>query len=100
MTAPPLVPSVSLRTGQTGASTKPNEMGMRAMQERAYERRGEANEIMSALGDWQGEDPATGFHLIRRPDGRVLRTRRTSRTTPTCWLTWALRRAARATSRC
>ena len=38
---PPLVPSVSLRTGQTGASTKPNEMGMRAMQERAYDRRGE-----------------------------------------------------------
>lgn len=33
----------------------------------------EANEIMSALGDWQGEDPATGFHLIRRPDGRVLK---------------------------
>lgn len=35
------IPSVSLRTGQTGASTKPNEMGMRAMQERAYDRRGE-----------------------------------------------------------
>jgi len=33
----------------------------------------EANEIMSALGDWQGEDPATGFHLIRRPDGRELK---------------------------
>lgn len=33
----------------------------------------EVNEIMSALGDWQGEDPATGFHLIRRPDGRVLK---------------------------
>lgn len=33
----------------------------------------EANEIMSALGDWQGEDPKTGFHLIRRPDGRVLK---------------------------
>ncbi|MBI1405012.1 MAG: DEAD/DEAH box helicase [Caulobacter sp.] len=33
----------------------------------------EANEIMSALGDWQGEDPATGFHLIRRPNGRVLK---------------------------
>ena len=36
-----MIPSVSLRTGQTGASTKANEMGMRAMQERAYERRGE-----------------------------------------------------------
>lgn len=33
----------------------------------------EANEIMSALGEWEGEDPATGFHLIRRPDGRLLK---------------------------
>jgi len=29
------VPSVTLRTGRTGASTRPNEMGMRVMQERA-----------------------------------------------------------------
>jgi hypothetical protein len=33
----------------------------------------EANEIMDALGEWQGEDPATGFHLIKRPDGALLR---------------------------
>ncbi len=33
----------------------------------------EANEIMDALGDWQGEDPATGFHLVKRPDGTILR---------------------------
>lgn len=33
----------------------------------------EANEIMDALGKWEGEDPATGFHLIRRPDGRLLK---------------------------
>ena len=33
----------------------------------------EANEIMDALGVWQGEDPATGFHLVQRPDGRILR---------------------------
>ncbi len=33
----------------------------------------EANEIMDALGDWQGEDPTTGFHLVKRPDGAVLR---------------------------
>ena len=33
----------------------------------------EANEIMDALGDWQGEDPATGFHLVKRPDGRILK---------------------------
>jgi hypothetical protein len=33
----------------------------------------EANEIMDALGKWEGEDPTTGFHLIRRPDGRLLK---------------------------
>ncbi len=33
----------------------------------------EAEQIMGALGDWQGADPATGFQLIRRPDGRVLK---------------------------
>lgn len=33
----------------------------------------EAEAIMDALGAWEGEDPATGFHLIRRPDGRLLR---------------------------
>jgi len=33
----------------------------------------EANEIMDALGDWQGEDPVTGFHLVKRPDGTILR---------------------------
>lgn len=33
----------------------------------------EVNEIMSALGDWQGVDPNTGFHLIRTHDGRTLK---------------------------
>ncbi|MGH7000978.1 MAG: DEAD/DEAH box helicase, partial [Stellaceae bacterium] len=33
----------------------------------------EANEIMDAMGTWQGEDPATGFHLVQRPDGRILK---------------------------
>ncbi len=35
------VPSVSVTYAQSGSSTKSNEMGMRPMQERAYERRGE-----------------------------------------------------------
>ena len=35
------VPSVSVNYKRTGRSTKSNELGMRAMQERAYERRGE-----------------------------------------------------------
>jgi len=33
----------------------------------------EVNEIMSALGEWQGVDPVTGFHLIKAKDGRTLR---------------------------
>lgn len=33
----------------------------------------EVNEIMNALGDWQGVDAATGFHLIRAKDGRILK---------------------------
>lgn len=35
------VPSVSVNYAQNGSSTKSNELGMRAMQERAYDRRGE-----------------------------------------------------------
>ena len=35
------VPSVSVTYAQNGSSTKSNELGMRAMQERAYEKRGE-----------------------------------------------------------
>ena len=35
------IPSVSITTACTGASTQANEMGMRPMQERAYARRGE-----------------------------------------------------------
>lgn len=33
----------------------------------------EVNEIMSSLGDWQGVDPVTGFHLIKAKDGRTLK---------------------------
>src|ERR1041384_4084861 len=35
------VPSVSVTYAQNGASTKANALGMRPMQERAYEKRGE-----------------------------------------------------------
>lgn len=35
------VPTVSVSYARTGASTKSNELGMRTMQERAYEKRGE-----------------------------------------------------------
>ena len=41
MTSIKSVPSVSVTYAQNGGSTKSNELGMRAMQERAYEKRGE-----------------------------------------------------------
>ncbi|AOL24488.1 Superfamily II DNA or RNA helicase [Erythrobacter litoralis] len=40
MTTKP-IPAVSFQTARNGASTKSNEMGMRPMQERAYNKRGE-----------------------------------------------------------
>lgn len=33
----------------------------------------EVNEIMHALGEWKGIDPATGFHQIQTPSGRTLK---------------------------
>ena len=33
----------------------------------------EVEHILNALGDWQGTDPATGFQLVKLPDGKVLR---------------------------
>ena len=36
-----VVPSVSITTARTGATSKTNALGMRPMQERAYEKRGE-----------------------------------------------------------
>ncbi len=41
MTGIKSIPSVSVTYAQNGASTKSNEMGMRQMQERAYDKRGE-----------------------------------------------------------
>lgn len=33
----------------------------------------EVSEIMDSLGSWEGKDPVTGFDLLKRPDGRVLK---------------------------
>jgi len=33
----------------------------------------EAEDILNGLGDWQGTDPATGFQLVKTPEGKVLR---------------------------
>ena len=41
MTQPSSIPVMSVRYAQTGESTKSNNVGMRLMQERAYQKRGE-----------------------------------------------------------
>lgn len=33
----------------------------------------EVDHIMHELGEWQGTDPVTGFHLVKREGGKVLR---------------------------
>lgn len=33
----------------------------------------EVEHILEALGEWQGTDPATGFQLVKRADGKTLR---------------------------
>ena len=33
----------------------------------------EAEDIMNHLGDWQGVDPETGFHLIRATGGKIIK---------------------------
>ena len=33
----------------------------------------EADDIMHALGEWRGKDEQSGFDLVKRPEGRVLR---------------------------
>ncbi len=33
----------------------------------------EVEHIIEELGDWKGVDPVTGFHLLEKPDGRVLK---------------------------
>ena len=33
----------------------------------------EVEEIIDALGSWQGADPVTGFHLVKLSDGRILK---------------------------
>lgn len=33
----------------------------------------EVEHILHGLGDWQGIDPKTGFHLVKTPEGKVLK---------------------------
>jgi hypothetical protein len=41
--------------------------------ESVLEKYDEVNHIIQVLGEYEGTDPATGFLLVRRPDGRVLK---------------------------
>lgn len=44
-----------------------------AARESLKDKEREVNDIMHALGEWQGIDPSTGFHLIKASDGRILK---------------------------
>ncbi len=41
--------------------------------ESPMDKHAQVSEIMDALGDWQGKDPETGFHLVRRANGEILK---------------------------
>ena len=41
--------------------------------ESSKDKYGEVNEILEALGTWEGRDPETGFQHIRLPNGRLIR---------------------------
>jgi hypothetical protein len=59
------VPSVSVTYARNGSSTKANALGMRPMQERAYERRGEqylADQVAAGLG----QEPRADVHCSRQ----------------------------------
>src|SRR3546814_8027369 len=43
-----IIPAVSFKTAQTGASAKSDELGMRPMQAQAYEKRGEAHLLIKS----------------------------------------------------
>src|SRR6266446_3980498 len=48
MNEAPVIPSVSVTYARNGSSTKANALGMRVMQERAYEKRGEQYLLIKA----------------------------------------------------
>jgi len=54
------VPAGSLQTARSGASTNANELGMRPMQERAYNKRGEQYLLIKS-------PPASGKDLRLQP---------------------------------
>jgi hypothetical protein len=59
------IPSVSITTVRTGASSRANALGMRAMQERAYAKRGEP---ITAIGMGMLSQEAERELIINRID--------------------------------
>lgn len=51
MTTPRPVPTVSFQTARRSSSTNANELGMRLMQERAYNKRREQKYLLIKLSD-------------------------------------------------
>ena len=64
------VPSISVSYARNGSSTKANALGMRPMQERAYEKRGEQYLLIKSppafLCDWRVA--AVGPNRLQRRD--------------------------------
>jgi hypothetical protein len=58
------IPSVTLRSARTGALTRANELGMRVMQERAYEKRGE--QYLLIIAARVGQEPRADGHCARQ----------------------------------
>ena len=81
------VPSVSITTARTGASAKANALGMRAMQERAYAKRGEQYLLIKSppersIGGSEAEARKSGKPALRAkmPMQRVGRAREAGET--------------------
>jgi hypothetical protein len=60
------VPSVSVKYAANGSSTKSNELGMRAMQERAYEKRGEQYLLIKSPPISGTERPEKPFEMYKK----------------------------------
>ena len=57
------------------SSTFPASIRAKARRTRSEE----VEHIIEALGEWQGTDPATGFQLVKTPDGPCAEDRRSGR---------------------
>ena len=82
------IPSVSVSYAGNGSSTKANEFGMRPMQERAFEKRGEQYLLIKSPRAWKSKlrivlgsplCPGNGFSRRCLPLMRLLRGSRTAR---------------------